>query len=702
MRAVKAGNALRAIKEGRAERAGKALHRLYTAAGETVAGAPWEETWNDYPRPQMTRERWMSLNGEWTFSAGGRKMPIRVPFCPESLLSGIAPEGGGNGRNAGPGGPADDEDAGPGSGTYAQEFCGRELTYMRAFEIPADWAGGRVLLHFGAVSRAASVFVNGELCAEHDNGYLPFCADITQYLRPGTNSLTVKAVNDLSTDHPWGKQKLRRGGMWYTPVSGIWQSVWLEPVPRTYIRRVAVRTGTRQEDESGTGGADGASCAAWALVTAEIAGDLPAAGAGDTPGSGPTAYVRLDGRRYLMSSAAQAPEAAADAGDPAGAVCAGDPAGAESCAQVFARIPLERVRPWSPEDPQLYPFEVALTSGAAAADAVAENAGSEGACTDRVGSYFAVRSLSIERDPRSGLPRLCLNGKPYFFNALLDQGYWSDGLYTPAAPECYAEDILAAKSLGFNTLRKHIKIEPERFYYDCDRLGMVVFQDMVNCGPYRYIRDTVLPTIGIMQAGDRRPDVSAAARKNFIRAMEGTVRLLESHPSVCLWTIFNEGWGQFDADAMYERLRAIDDTRFIDSTSGWFRRKKSDVESIHNYFRRLRLGRLDMPQLLSEYGGWSLPVAGHRANTEKTYGYRQFTDRETFVRALREHFLEQVSPLKDAGLSGAVYTQLSDVEDETNGLLTWDRRVRKVLPEEWREVRGKLEEVRGRPEELQG
>ncbi len=554
------------------------MQKLYTAEGRSVPEIPWER----YPRPQLRREDWLCLNGSWeltvvkghdrSFSA-----EIRVPFCAESLLSGLSEP------------PA----------------VGASLDYRRSFSVPAGWQGKRVLLHFGAVMREAVVFVNGiELC-RHENGYLPFSVDVTGALRQGENELHVRVVNDLDRRWPWGKQSLKRGGMWYTPCSGIWQTVWLEPVPEAYVRALHIDCGRD-----------------WVEIEAEGVRD---------------GCVELEGRSYPLRDGR-------------------------------VRITLPSPRLWSPEDPQLYRFT--LTSG-----------------EDRVSSYFALRTLTTETF--GGVPRLCLNGKPYFFNALLDQGYWSDGLYTPAGPEAFEKDILAMKSLGFNTLRKHIKIEPEQFYYDCDRLGMLVFQDMVNNGGYRYIRDTVLPTLHFQKRRDRRLNPDPETRRIFLESMEETARLLQNHPCICLWTIFNEGWGQFCADEAYRRLKELDGSRWIDSTSGWFHQKESDVDSLHIYFDPLHLGREARPQLLSEFGGfvWKLPA--HSFNLEKTYGYRKYERREDFVRELRKLYASLI-PLAEQGLCGAVYTQVSDVEDETNGLFTFDRAVLKLQPEELNDLAAKL------------
>ncbi len=551
------------------------MQRLYTPDGKTLPDIPWEV----YPRPQLVRRDWLCLNGDWKLQGE----TIKVPFCAESLLSGLS-------EMPAPGDP---------------------LLYSRHFTVPEAWADRHVLLHFGAVSREAEVFLNGKPLCRHDNAYLPFSADITSFLKQGENFLELRVKNDLNPAYPYGKQTKKRGGMWYTPCSGIWQTVWMEPVPERYIRSLRMESGTD-----------------WAEVHAE----------GITDG-----VLTLDGTDWPLHDG-------------------------------FVRIAIPNPRSWSPEDPYLYRFR--LRAG-----------------EDEVESYFALRTLSVEE--RDGIPRLCLNGEPYFFNAVLDQGYWSDGLWTPADPKGFERDILAMKSLGFNTLRKHIKVEPERFYYDCDRLGMVVFQDMVNNGVYHYIRDTVLPTLHMKYRRDQRLNPDPETRRNFLFAMEQTVELLRNHPCICLWTIFNEGWGQFRADEAYQRLRRQDGSRFIDTTSGWYRQKKSDVESIHNYFEKLRLGRQKQPQLLSEFGGYVLKIPEHSFNLDKTYGYRVYEEKAEYTAALRDAG-EDLIRLAGEGLCGAVYTQLSDVEDETNGFLTFDRAVLKVDPNELCDISARLQDaVRG-------
>ena len=549
------------------------MQELFTIEGLSLSGIPWEA----YPRPQLRRGDWLCLNGTWSLEYNDIRTEIRVPFCPESLLSGVE----------------------------KSPLIGEQMTYRRSFSSPDSWTGRRILLHFGAVMRDTQILVNGQPVCRHENGYLPFSADITDTLQPGENKLCVRVRNDLDTRFPWGKQRVKRGGMWYTPCSGIWQSVWLEPVPEAYIHSLSITCSTD-----------------WVEIRTEGVSD---------------GVVTLEGMDYPFSDGK-------------------------------AKISFSDPHLWTPDDPHLYSF--ILTSG-----------------DDRIESYFALRTLSSETI--NGIPRLCLNGKPIFFNGLLDQGYWSDGLYTPATPHGFENDIIAMKSLGFNTLRKHIKIEPEQFYYDCDRLGMIVFQDMVNNGEYRYFRDTILPTVRLKKRSDRNLNPDPETRRNFLAAMEETVRHLRNHPCICLWTIFNEGWGQFCADDAYRKLKALDRSRFIDSTSGWFHQKISDVDSLHIYFGKLRLGKQNLPQLLSEFGGYVWKLHDHSFNTEKTYGYRIFKTRDSFIKSLQALYASLV-PLAEQGLCGAVYTQVSDVEDETNGLFTFDRAVLKVRPNELASFAGKL------------
>ena len=342
----------------------------------------------------------------------------------------------------------------------------------------------------------------------------------------------------------------------------------------------------------------------------------------------------------------------------------GDEVRRESFSCGVAMIKVNDPKFWTPDTPYLYDFTVECGK-------------------DKFSSYFALREVSVKTV--DGTPRICLNGKPIFLNGLLDQGYFPDGIFTAASDECYENDILIAKKLGFNTLRKHIKVEPEVFYYYCDKLGMIVAQDMVNNGRYSFFRDTALPTIGMKSFCDKGLHKNQKSRDAFIDSMIKTVNQLYNHPCICLWTIFNEGWGQFCADEMYPVLRKMDSTRVIDTASGWFRPKKSDVVSEHIYFKKVKIKKnATRPVFLSEFGGYSHKVEGHIFNLGNNYGYGSAATVEEFEKMLHDLYTEQVIPNVKNGLSGAILTQITDVEDETNGLITYDRKVVKVknpLPE---------------------
>ena len=561
--------------------------KLFEALSKDPAYCPW----NIYPRPQMKRDSFFCLNGKWSFHAGNPKNTpeesILVPFPPESRLSGIC------------------RDMGHDPSVY----------YKRNFRLPDGFIKDRVLLHFGAVDQIARVLINGKEAGDHEGGYDAFSFDITEFLQE-ENTIEVFVKDNLSDKTlPYGKQSYKRGGMWYTPVTGIWQTVWIESVPQSYIRQLSVIS-----DE------DNVKIIADGVSDAEICIQTP--------------FGELFAK--MKNGTAE------------------------------IRIPTPHK--WTPVDPYLYEFSVSTD-------------------TDTVHSYFALRTVSISEI--NGIPRICLNGKPIFLHGLLDQGYFSDGIFTPASPESYTEDILAMKKLGFNTLRKHIKVEPEQFYYDCDRLGMLVIQDMVNNSDYSFIRDTALPTVGIRKLSDRHMHNSQNQRKSFVESLRKTIRQLHNHPCIITWTVFNEGWGQFNGSEMYDIIKKIDQTRIIDTASGWFGGVKSDVESIHVYFKPVRIPKSEKPVLLSEFGGYSCKIPDHSFNTEKNYGYRFFHDQEEFADALYTLYKQEIVPVVDKGLCGAVYTQVSDVEDETNGLLTYDRKVCKVSEKPMKSIAERLFEEIG-------
>lgn len=542
-------------------------------------GKESEIPYSEYPRPSFRRESYYSLNGRWSLcvkrgEAVEYSGEITVPYPPESRLSGVE----------------------------RITEAGDTLYYERTFTLPEGFNKGRVLLHFGGCDNLTKVYLNGKPVGEHEGGYLPFTFDITEALQ-GENRLLVEITDALDLEYPYGKQRHKRGGMWYTPISGIWQSVWCESVPDGYVESVRITPTLTSVHFEVRGGAE-EKC------------------------------LTVDGREYTFMG----DEYTLSVDDPV---------------------------LWSPEEPNLYEFT--LTSG-----------------DDRVESYFALRTVEIKDG------RICLNGEPYYLHGVLDQGYFSDGIYLPATPEGYKDDVLRMKECGFNTLRKHIKVEPELFYYYCDRYGMIVLQDMVNSGKYNFIIDTALPTIGFKRGITHR--ASQKRRESFYKCADGMMEHLYNHPSVCYYTIFNEGWGQFDADGNYKRFKAKDPTRIYDTTSGWFKEKLSDVESDHVYFKAYKVKkRSEHPRVLSEYGGFSCRVTGHCYNPGKTYGYSTVTeDTGEFESAVIKAFDESVLPNIKNGLNGDILTQLSDVEDEINGLITYDRQVLKVDPDK---MKAKADEI---------
>ena len=530
-------------------------------------------SWNEYPRPNFKRDSYLCLNGEWDLYEHldnddfiGK---VNVPFAPETRLSGINRE----------------------------KTEGALYHYIKEFEFAHDFNRGRIILHFGAVDQVCKVFFNNHYLGEHVGGYLPFSFDITKCVREGKNELFVEVQDDLNKELAYGKQRKDRGGMWYTPISGIWQTVWCESVPNDYIKGIKITP---------------------SIDSVHIEVD---AGEGEK-------VLNFGEKEYKFSGNS---------------------------------IDFEVENPinWTPDNPHLYEFSISYGE-------------------DKIESYFALRTVSIEEN--KGKSFICLNGKPILCHGLLDQGYYSDGIYLPATPKGYEFDILEMKKLGFNMLRKHIKIEPQLFYYYCDKYGILVFQDMVNSGKYHYFVDTILPNVGIKRWRDR--GASEYRQEMFEKDSRATIDLLYNHPSVVYYTIFNEGWGQFKADENYLALKKYDPTRVYDATSGWFWEKYSDVHSEHIYMRKLKLkAKKGRPLVLSEFGGYCWKEMKHSFNLDKTYSYKDFKSIEDFEKSFVALYDEQVIPhIKKEGLCALVYTQVSDVEDETNGLLTYDRQVLKVNP----------------------
>ena len=547
-------------------------------------------SWNtEYPRPHMKREKFQILNMGWTIM----DKPVKVPFPPESDEAWAVSS-------------SFNEQADTNQAQVHKEKVPKlppTYTYTNDFVIDPSLSGDLLLLHLGAVDQIAEVSFNGHALGKHEGGYLPFMFEITKdMLADNTQHLEVRVTDRLDRRYPYGKQRKKRGGMWYTPISGIWQTVWLESVPETYIQDVKV-TATPVSDAS----------------------------------SDDYSAFKVTTEAFLSNGSVQK--------------------------DTFI---VDNPRLWSPEDPNLY--RKTILSG-----------------SDQVEIYYALRTIEIKTV--NGIDRVCLNRKPVFLHGMLDQGYFPEGIYTPATPLEYARDILKAKELGFNMLRKHIKIEPEIFYYYCDCLGILVFQDMVNNGTYHFLKDTLLPTIGsdsvkeetypddkIRQASFSSDSDRCAV---FIRHMLDTIRLLVNHPSVIGYTIFNEGWGQFSSDQLYELAKKADPSRLYDSTSGWFAKGQSDFDSRHIYFTKLKPpGK--RPMFLSEFGGYSLECEGHTFSKYASYGYGACKSEEELTDRIIARYEELVLPNIEKGACGSVYTQLSDVEDEINGFYTYDRKVCKV------------------------
>ena len=513
----------------------------------------------------------------------------------------------------------------PASGVNRTLQPGQWLHYHRLFAPPAG-EGGRVLLHFGAVDYACAVQVNGHLAGGHRGGYWPFTLDITDLLNgTGRNSLWV-AVQD-PTGHGTqarGKQTLKPGGMFYPAQSGIWQTVWLERVPDNYIQTLTVtpdydaRTVTVRVHTAKPGGAVNL----WAMVRA--------------------------------GGVTIAEDWGSDEADQDG--------------EVTLNIPEEHFFPWSPDTPFLYDLTVGTNQG-------------EEAEFDTVHSYFALRKWSCAPDAH-GVLRFCLNDKPILLNGLLDQGYWPEGLYTPPSDAAVERELSEVKALGFNLLRKHAKIEPQRWYYHCDRLGLIVWQDIVNGGSAYNLWFVTYLTNVLQPLLRRFPDGKAAysllsrakpaGREEYAHELADTVQALRCHPCIACWVPFNEGWGQFDAGKAVQALRTLDGTRLVDEASGWFDQGGGDVHSLHNYFYPLRIRPQKRTVALSEYGGIAWPMPGHEP-PHKTYGYGTAKDRQELTARYKKLQLKTVLPQLEKGLSALVYTQLTDVEDEVNGLFTYDR-----------------------------
>ena len=550
----------------------------------------------EYPRPNMVRESYINLNGYWdccinqSTECDEYDRTILVPFPPESVLSGV--------------------------GVIVQPD--QYLHYRKTFTLPEGFDKGRVLLHFGAVDQECSVYLNGRKLGEHRGGYLPFCFDMSEVLVDGENVITL-CVRDQTERAPYarGKQRLAKGGLcsslFYTPISGIWKTVWMESVPHDYV--TSIRMNPRYDDAQIEMQVN-TTCVGTAKVTVSFEGETVYEG-----------EIETDKK-----------------------VC----------------IDLPDFKAWSPDEPNLYDVVIEYKE-------------------DRVESYFGMRIFEQKKDSR-GIRRFYLNKKPFIFNGLLDQGYWPDGILTPPSEAAYEFDIRTLKAMGYNTLRKHIKIEEERFFYLCDKIGMVVWQDMPNGGgAYNMLFVTALPNASDRIARGIRDNhykifarEDEKGREQFYRELEGMIELLYNYPCIALWTPFNEGWGQFDAQIATEKIRAIDPDRLINEACGWFDQGGGDLYAIHNYLRKLKVSpKEDRVVALTEFGGYAYPAEGHMA-CEKSFGYRAYRSKEELTRNYKRLWEEEIYPNLKNGLSATIYTQVSDVEEEINGVFSYDREIVKL------------------------
>ena len=553
----------------------------------------------EYPRPIMERNEWFNLNGVWEYAITqtGADKPsvydgqILVPFAIESSLSGV------------------------------QKSLGKEkeLWYSRKFSLPSGWKGKNILLHFGAVDWKTDVWVNGVKIGEHTGGFTPFCFDITSALKKGNNVLDVK-VWDPTDDgtQPRGKQVKAPRTIWYTPVSGIWQTVWLEPVGERYITSLKI---------------------------------LP-----DIDYN--RLFVSLDMNKVSPNDIVEVNVLSEGCNVASGRSLVSQP----------VELYLKNVQLWSPDSPFLYDMEVLLYH--------------EGKVVDRVKSYAAMRKYSTRKD-KNGIVRLQLNNKDIFHFGPLDQGWWPDGLYTAPTDEALLYDIQKTKDLGFNMIRKHIKVEPLRWYTHCDRLGMIVWQDMPNgdIGPkwehYAYYQGP-------------EPERSLESELNYRKEWKEIIDCLYNFPCIGVWVPFNEAWGQFKSCEIAEWTKQYDSSRLVNQASGGNHYNCGDMLDIHHYPQpELKMYDTQRPTVLGEYGGIGMVVPDHIWEPDCNWGYVKFKDAEE-VTAEYEKYTDWLFDLIPKGFSAAVYTQTTDVEIEVNGLITYDREVIKVDEKRVRRVNLKI------------
>ncbi len=595
-----------------------------------------DNAWREYPRPQFVRERWLNLNGMWSYAITSKTAPTPVKFDGQMLV------------------PYPVESSLSGVGKVLQPD--QRLWQKRQFNVPSDWKGERILLHFGAVDYECMLWINGAVAGAHTGGFDAFSFDITPFLKDGANDLLLAVTDPSDTgEQPRGKQQLKPQGIWYTPVSGIWQTVWMEPVPAAL--HIAELRLTPDVDAGGLRVA--------ALVNEGTADDTYAVRLSASAAGKPVASVTMRVNREGF-------------------------------------IPIANTRLWSPSDPFLYDLKAELVRVKNPWPKEAENrnerparfgaqerelyakAAIEGNALDVVTSYFGMRKVTLGPGKVAGQPAILLNGKPLFQHGPLDQGWWPESLHTPPSDEAMKWEISWLRQAGFNMLRKHIKVEPARYYYHCDRLGMLVWQDMPS-GFNQSLRN-------------QRPDAGEPIRLSTSREqheleLRRMLGRLHNAPSIVVWVIHNEGWGQYESKALAQWVKAIDGSRLVNADSGWLDMNVGDLFDIHTYQPEPLQPepKADRAIVLGEYGGVGWPVADHLWNPAmRNWGYQTYQNQAEYLSALRKK-VQALVPMKDKlGASAAVYTQTSDVEGEVNGLLTYDRKFVKVDPALLREMNAPL------------
>ena len=544
---------------------------------------------SEYPRMLLCRDSFINLNGLWDFCiVKDDSFPtyfdktIVVPYAPESTLSGL----------------------------NIHIDKGSHLFYKKIFNLPLSFIKDLVIINFLAVDQICNVYINRNKVFSHYNGYLPFSVDITKYINEGDNELIVEVIDNQDTNYPYGKQKDKRGGMWYTKVSGIIGTVFIESVSNDYIKDITIKTNLDDGNVN--------------IILNSIATNYQV-----------EVYLK---NNLIYKNLFDVP---------------------------FISFKIDDVKPWNIDNPVLYDLVIKTPN-------------------DKINSYFAFRKIKKKNN------LFYLNNEPIFINGLLDQGYFADGILTPCSYKEYEDDIKLAKEMGFNTLRKHIKIESPYFYYLADKLGILIFQDIVNSGKYNFFIDTILPTIGLKNIGFIK-NASKDRKKIFKESLTGIVNNLYNNPSVVYYTIFNEGWGQHDEKEYYELIKTIDNSRVVDTASGWFKTPFTDVDSLHIYFKKLNMKKKDKPTIISEFGGYSYRIDNH-CFSEHEYGYKKYNNENDYYAAIKDLYLNEVIDCINKGLAGIIYTQLSDVEDETNGFITYDRKVIKIKPSKLKEINDKIKE----------